>query len=532
MAPLCLSVTLSALDLTIVTPAVPAIVASFESVAGYVWVGSAFILASTAITPVWGSVADIWGRKPIILIALAVFLGGSLLCALAPQMDALIAGRAIQGLGSSGMGTMVNVIICDTFSLRDRGLYLAITSVVWAVASAAGPVIGGVFTTRLDWRWCFWVSLPVGAVVFFVLLLFLKLPSPNTPVLAGLKAIDWTGSSLIVGAALMILLGLDFGNVKFPWSSTTVICLIVFGLAVIGVFVVNEWKFAMNPVIPLRLFSNRSSVAAYAVWACNFYVLIGLSYYLPMYSQSVLGANALISGLHLIPLIVSCSLAAACIGAFIQKTGIYLPVTYLAHVLLTLGTGLLISLEPRDSLAKLVIFEIITGVGVGMNIEPPLLAAQATMTVLDTAAIQATMTFIRSLAATIAVVVGGVIFQNRMNAASGGLADPLGEEIASNFNGDHASAIVKLIRSLPADQQQVVRQAYFGALRAVWIMFVVAAGLSLVSNLFIRAHHLSGKSKAAVLGVDRAKQDERQPNNLHPTHSIELSEPQDDSYRS
>jgi len=151
MAPLCLSVTLSSLDLTIITPALPAIVGTFHSVAGYIWIGGAFILASTAITPVWGSVADIWGRKPIILIALSLFLGGSLLCALAPQMDAIIAGRAVQGLGASGMSTMVNVIICDSFSLRDRGLYLAITSIVWAIGSAVGPVLGGLFTTRLEY---------------------------------------------------------------------------------------------------------------------------------------------------------------------------------------------------------------------------------------------------------------------------------------------------------------------------------------------------------------------------------------------
>jgi MFS family permease len=150
MTPLCLSVTLSSLDLTIITPAMPAIVGSFRSVSGYIWVGGAFILANTAITPVWGSVADIWGRKPIILIALALFMGGSLLCAVAPRMDAVIAGRAIQGLGAAGMGTMVNVIICDTFSLRDRGLYLAITSIVWAVGGAVGPVLGGLFTTRLE----------------------------------------------------------------------------------------------------------------------------------------------------------------------------------------------------------------------------------------------------------------------------------------------------------------------------------------------------------------------------------------------
>ncbi|KAJ9489689.1 hypothetical protein VN97_g3591 [Penicillium thymicola] len=149
MMSVCLSVFLSALDLTIVTPAIPAIVGSLRSAAGYTWVGSAYTLAYAAITPVWGSVSDIWGRKPIMLIAVAIFLVGSLVCALAPKMDVLIVGRAIQGLGGSGMGIMVNIVVSDMFSLRDRGLYLAITSLVWAVGSAIGPVLGGVFTEKL-----------------------------------------------------------------------------------------------------------------------------------------------------------------------------------------------------------------------------------------------------------------------------------------------------------------------------------------------------------------------------------------------
>lgn len=315
---------------------------------------------------------------------------------------------------------------------------------------------------------------PVGALVFVAQLFFLKVPAPNTPVMAGLKAVDWTGSLLIVGSALMVLLGLQFGGVTFPWSSAAVICLITFGTVVLGLFLLNEWKLATNPVIPLRLFSNASTVAAYLVYVCNFSVLIGLSYYLPLYSQSVLGANALVSGLHLLPLIVSSSLAAACTGVFIQKTGIYLPIMYGAQVLLTLGTGLFINLAFEKSITKLVIYQIITGVGVGLNMEPPLLVAQATATALDTAAVISTMSFLRSISTAIIVVVGGVIFQGGMVASNSGLAAQIGQDLAAHFDGEHATASVDLIATLTGDVQNIIRLAYFQALRAVWIMVSVS----------------------------------------------------------
>ncbi|TDZ35616.1 Efflux pump dotC [Colletotrichum spinosum] len=505
MASLCLSATLSALDLTIVTTAVPKIVASLQSVAGYIWVGSAFILGFTAVTPVWGSVADLWGRKPIILSALSIFLVGSLLCALAPHMNALIAGRAVQGIGASGMSVMVNTIICDMFSLRDRGLYLAITSIIWAIGSSIGPVLGGLFTTRLDWRWCFWINLPIGGVVFVVLFFFLDLPSPNTPVVAGLKAIDWTGSALCIGGSLMILLALDFGDVTYAWSSATVICLIVFGVVVIGIFLMNEWKFTDNPILPLRLLSTWSNAAAYGVFAFNSYIFIGITYYLPLYSQSVLGANALTSGLYLLPLIVSCSLSAACAGVFIQRTGRYRVLMYAAQVLLILGTGLLINLEFEKNLAKLFVFQILTGVGVGLNIEAPVLAAQAATTVRDTAAVVATMGFLRSIATAISVVVGGVVFQTQMKLENPALIDQIGIEMARQFDGDNASAHVEDIGLLPADQQSSVRHAYFKSLRTVWIMYVAFAGLTLLLNLLVSEHTLSDERKAVVLGVNRGK---------------------------
>ena len=312
--------------------------------------------------------------------------------------------------------------------------------------------------------------MPIGAAVFVILVFFMRVPTPNTPVLAGLRAIDWSGSLLIVSGALMALLGLDFGDITHPWSSATVICLIVFGAVTIGIFIVNEWKIAKNPVIPLHLFSTTSTAAAFCLFACNSYVFIGLAYYLPLYSQSVLGANALTSGLYLLPLIVSTSLAAAFAGVIIQQTGKYLPLMYVAQTLLTLGVGLFIDLGFEINLTKLFIFEILVGVGVGMNIEAPITAAQAATTVRDTAAVIATMSFVRSISTAISIVIGGVVFQNKMNVANAQLIGELGPQLAAQFNGSQASASIELLGALPTNQQMLVRQVYFGALRTVWIM--------------------------------------------------------------
>jgi hypothetical protein len=203
------------------------------------------------------------------------------------------------------------------------------------------------------------VSVPIGGIVFAILLFFLKAASPGTPLLAGMKKIDWVGGVLVMGSTLMVLLALDLGDVVFPWSSATVICLLVFGVFCGGLFLVNEWKFANEPIIPLHLSSRKSSVAAYGVYLLNFYVFIGLLYYLPLYSQAVLGASALTSGIYILSLIVASSLAAAFVGFSIQITGRYLGIMYLGQLLSILGVGLLVYLPFEQSLARLFVFEIL-----------------------------------------------------------------------------------------------------------------------------------------------------------------------------
>ena len=285
-----------------------------------------------------------------------------------------------------------------------------------------------------------------------------------------MKAIDWTGSVLVVGGTLMLLLGLQLGGVVDPWSSSTVICLVVFGPVVICLFFMNEWKVAMDPLVPLRLLSTSSLNAAYGVNACNSYIFIDLAYYLPLYSQSVLGADALTSGLHLLPLIVSSSLAAAFAGIAIQQTGKYRFIMYAAQVLLIVGVGLFLDLKFEKKLVRLFVFEILVGCGFGMNLEAPIIAAQAATTVRDTAAVSTTMGFFRSIATAVSVVVGGVIFQNEVDKANHQLIDELGPRLAGEFNGSQVTTNVGLIVSLPQHQQVVVRQVYFRSLRPVWSM--------------------------------------------------------------
>jgi EmrB/QacA subfamily drug resistance transporter len=367
---------LAALDVTIVTVAIPTIAEQFNSTAGYTWIGSAYLLANAAAAPVWGKISDIWGRKPILLCAVAVFWVGSLLSAVSVNMGMLIASRAIQGIGGGGIVILVNICISDLFSMRRRGVYFGVMGIVWALAGGVGPIVGGVFTEKVTWRWCFYVNLPISGVGMLILTFVLKLKNPRTPIRAGLAAVDWLGVVTVVGGTLMFLLGLEFGGVTFPWASPTVICLIVFGVLVSGLFVIVEWKFAKYPIIPMRLFKVRSNVASLAVSACHGFVFISASYYLPLYFQAVLGASPLLSGVYVLPFSISLAVASSATGIFIRKTGKYLPCIIFGMTVMTLGYGLFIDLESRANWAKIIIFQLIAGIGVGPNFQSPLISLQ------------------------------------------------------------------------------------------------------------------------------------------------------------
>ncbi|CZT52425.1 related to DHA14-like major facilitator efflux transporter (MFS transporter) [Rhynchosporium secalis] len=501
VASLCASVFLAALDTSIITTALPTISEYFHSNAGYTWIGSAYLLACAASVPSWGKFSDIWGRKPILLVASFVFFVGSLLAAVSVSIGMLIAARAIQGIGGGGLIILVNICITDLFSMRNRGAYYGVIGMVWAFASAVGPVLGGVFTEKVSWRWCFYINLPITGTVSVLLYFFLHLHNPRTPVWEGLKAVDWLGSLTVIGGTLMLLFGLEFGGITHPWGSATVICLIVFGVVAGGLFVLNEWKFARYPVMPLRIFRHRSNIASLGVCFCHGTVFIAGTYYAPLYFQAVLGATPLLSGVYLLPFVMSLSITSGVTGIYIKKSGKYLPPIWFGMSVMLLGFGLYINLPAGRNWPKIVLYQIVAGIGVGPNFQAPLLALQTMIAPKDIAAATATYGFIRNLATSISVVIGGVVFQNEMQKQYPALLAALGPERAAALSGGSAGASVGVVAQLPPEQREVARQAFHESLKIMWIMYVAFAALGLVCTAFVGNNVLSKEHETVKTGL-------------------------------
>ncbi|KEQ65414.1 putative major facilitator superfamily transporter [Aureobasidium melanogenum CBS 110374] len=502
MTALGMAVFLAALDVTIITTALPTISEYFHSSAGYTWIGSAYLLGNASSVPLWGKISDIFGRKPILICANVLFLIGSLIAALANSIGMLITARAIQGVGGGGLVTLVNICISDLFSLRRRGAYFGIIGGVWALASAIGPVIGGVFTEKVTWRWCFYINLPLDGAALIIIFFFLDLKTPKTPLWEGLKAIDWSGALLVIGGVLLFLFGLEYGGVTYPWDSATVLCLIIIGVFTMGLFVINEWKFAKSPVMPLRIFQNRSNIAVLGVCAIHGMVFISASYYLPLYFQAARGATPLLSGVYILPQALSLSFASMATGIFIRKTGQYLPAIWFGMTFLVLGFGLFIDFTANSSWAKLIIFQIIAGIGIGPNFQAPLIALQTGVQPRDIATATATFGFVRQIFTSISVVIGQTVYQNQMNSKTASLVAALGPKVADQLTGGGAGANTQLIDSLPHGQKQVAQTAFAQSLHPMWIMYTCFAALGLVVSLFIKKKELSKKHTETKTGLD------------------------------
>jgi MFS family permease len=422
---------------------------------------------------------------------------------------------------------LVNLCVFDLFSIRwvvptnpfrrcspniksrTRPLYFGIAALVWHLGFVLGPVLGGVFAERVSWRWCFYVNLPCGGLAFVILFIFLDIETPKTPFRKGLAAIDWLGSLTIVGGTVMFLLGLEFGGVSFPWASATVICLIIFGVIVLGLFVLNEWKLARYPVIAFRLFKYRSHVAVLSVTFCHSFVFISGPYFLPLYFQSVLATTPILSGVYLLPFVLSLFFLSVSAGIFNLKTGRDLESIHFGLIMMTLGFGLFIDLKPYASWGRIIPFQIIAGIGLGPNFKSPLIALETLVKPQDIATARITLSFIRQLSTSISIVLGGVIFTNGLKNRAHILRSQLPAEVAARIASTSTAPDVVYLRTLPPTQKQVVDSVLTDCLRDMWIFYVCVSALGLFASLFIDRQMLVKHHEKAKTGLDEEKEKEK-----------------------
>ncbi|THH00042.1 hypothetical protein EW026_g2413 [Hermanssonia centrifuga] len=393
-----MSILLSALDLTAVGTALPTITSDLNGGDDFSWVGAAYSLSSTAFLPLSGSLADIFGRRPVMLGSILFFALGSALAGAAQNMNMLIAARTVQGLGGGGILNLSEIITSDLVPLAERGMYQGMIGLAWAFASAIGPPIGGAFAQKASWRWLFYMNLPLTGIAFGLVWIFLRVRTPEGSIKGKLARVDWLGNFIVIAGATLAIVGLTFGGIRFPWSSAQVLAPLIIGLALIGLFIWYEAKIPAEPSIPWEVLSNRTSVGGYIGTLIHGLVSIAVVYYLPIYFQAALGKSPIISGVDILPTAMFISAGALVAGATTQILNKYRPQNALGWVFILVGFGILSLLKADSSMGQWVGYQIIVAAGFGLLYPATVFPVLAPLPVERNATALAFFAFVRSFA--------------------------------------------------------------------------------------------------------------------------------------
>jgi EmrB/QacA subfamily drug resistance transporter len=453
---------LAALDQTIVATALPTIVGDLGGASHLSWVVTAYLLASTASTPLWGKLGDMYGRKQFFQAAIVVFLIGSALSGLASSMSELIAFRAVQGVGGGGLMIGAQTIIGDVVSPRERGRYQGLFGAVFGVTSVIGPLLGGLIVDHLSWHWIFYVNLPLGALALAITAVVL--PGTQTRVH---HVIDYLGAGLVALAATSLVLLTSLGGTSYAWGSAPIFILGAAGVVLIGLFVLVERR-AAEPVVPLRLFANRVFAASAAIGFVVGFAMFGAITFLPLFLQIVKGVNPTVSGLRLLPLMLGLLLTSVSSGQIISRTGRYKIFPVLGTAFMTVGLFLLSRLTPSTGTGLTSLYMFVLGVGLGGVMQVLVIAVQNAVDYPDLGAATSGATFFRSMGGSFGTAVFGAIFANRLK---GELSHALsGVHLPAGLTG--ASVSPALLTRLPAAARGVYTHAYAHSLQGVFLIAV------------------------------------------------------------
>jgi EmrB/QacA subfamily drug resistance transporter len=458
---------LAALDQTIVATALPTIVGDLGGLSHISWVVTAYLLAQTVVTPLYGKLGDMFGRKVVLQGGLLLFLAGSALCGLSQNLDELIAFRALQGLGGGGLMVSAQAAIGDVVPPRERGRYTGLFGAVFGLASVAGPLLGGFLTGSLSWRWIFYVNLPLGIAALFVL--GATLPAATERVH---RSIDYLGTALLAAGLSAIVLLSSLGGTSVAWGSPVIVALGIAGALLLAAFAFVE-RHAAEPVLPPRLLRNRVFVTTSAVGFVVGFALFGAVTYLPLFLQVVKGASPTGSGLQLVPLMGGLLVTSIGSGQLITRTGRYRPFPIAGTGVMALGLYLLSTMDTATSTATSFAFMFVLGLGLGMVMQVLVLAVQNAVDYSDLGVATSGATLFRSIGGSLGTSVLGAIFANRL---SGQLKSVL--PAGSAPAGGGVSVNPHQIDQLPP----LVRAGYLDAFtNSLSSVFLVAAAVAVVA---------------------------------------------------
>jgi EmrB/QacA subfamily drug resistance transporter len=499
---LMLGMLLAALDQTIVSTALPTIVGDLGGLNHLSWVVTSYLLAATISTPLYGKLGDLFGRKPLFQLAIAIFLVGSMLSGLSQNMLELIAFRALQGLGAGGLMVSAQAIIGDVVPPRERGKYQGMMGGIFALASIAGPLLGGFLTDHASWRWIFYINVPLGALALVVTAT--ALPATVRRVS---HRIDWAGAALLAAATTAVILLATWGGTQFGWLSAPIIVLALAGVALLGAFVVLERRVA-EPIIPPRLFRSSVFNVASAVGFVIGFAMFGAIVFLPLFLQLVDGASATSSGLNLLPLMVGLLAASIGSGQVISRIGRYKVFPVMGTALAAIAMLLLSTINPQTSRLLLSVYMVILGAGLGMVMQVLVLAVQNSAERRDLGVATSSATFLRSIGSSFGVAIFGAIFSSQL-AANLRLHLPA-SALSGNLNPTSLQGNPAALQKLPTAIHSGLVTAVSDSLHVVFLTAVPILVVAFLITLFLREVPLAARAKATLaaerLGADEASE--------------------------